>query len=203
VTDIAGVNSAAVGWGAVFVDFDNDGLEDIYLATADPLPAENTNRVFWNNGDSTFTDISIASGASNNGETIGVAYADYDHDGRVDLIIGNRNESYHLYRNTTFAGDWLAVKLFGRGPINRDAVGALAVLELSDGRFLRRRVHIGSSIGADHQRALHFGMGFADPVALTLTWPDGTVEVLDSLPTNQMIEHHYPLPEMIVRIGFE
>jgi hypothetical protein len=69
--------------------------------------------------------------------------------------------------------------------------------------MLRRRVHIGSSIGSDHQRALHFGLGAASPVELTLTWPDGTVEVIDSLPTNQTITRQSPLPEMILSAGFE
>lgn len=202
VTVEAGVNVDAVGWGTVFVDFNNDGWEDIYLATASPFPGA-TNRVYQNNGDSTFLDVSDSSGASNDGATFGVAYADYDSDGRVDIVIGNLHESYHLYRNTSEVGDWLSVKLVGRGPVNRDAVGAVAVLELSDGRFLRRRVHIGSSIGADHQRALHFGLGSADPVEMTITWPDGTLEVIDALPTNQEMVRSYPLPEMILSNGFE
>jgi hypothetical protein len=198
----AGVNADTYAWGTVFVDFDNDGFEDLYLCTSLPDPGK-TNKVFLNNGDSTFLDVSITSGASNPGPSKGVAYADYDLDGRVDIIIGNQDESYHLYRNTSTAGDWLSVKLLGRGPVNRDAVGSLAVLELSDGRFLRRRVHIGSSIGSDHQRAMHFGLGTATPVELTLTWPDGTVEVIDTLPTNQMITREYLVPEMILETGFE
>ena len=203
VTTPAGVNLEAVGWGVAFVDFDNDGWEDLYLATADSAPGL-TNRVFRNNsGDGTFSDVSDASGASNTGHSIGLAYADYDSDGRVDLVIGNQNENYHLFRNTTDAGDWLGVKLYGRGPVNRDAVGTLAELELSDGRLLRRRVHIGSSIGADHQRALHFGLGSTTPVELTLTWPDGTVEVLETLPVNQELVRYYPQPEMILKHGFE
>ncbi len=203
VTTSAGVNLGSPGWGVTFVDFDNDGWEDLYLATAHPDPSL-SNRVYRNNsGDGTFTDVSATSGASNTGDTIGVAYADYDRDGRIDLVIGNQQENYHLYRNTTTAGDWLSVKLYGRGPVNRDAVGTLAELELSDGRQLRRRVHIGSSIGADHQRALHFGLGSATPVELTLTWPDGTVEVLETLPVNQELVRYYPQPEMILKHGFE
>jgi hypothetical protein len=202
VSIIAGVNADAVGWGTVFVDFDNDGLEDLYLSTSSP-EAGRTNRVFKNNGDTTFLDVSESSGASNAGLTIGVVYADYDMNGLVDIVIGNQDEAYHLYQNTSTSGDWLSVSLYGRGPVNRDAVGTLAVLELSDGRILRRRVHIGSSIGSDHQRAMHFGLGNATPVELTLTWPDGMVEVIDSLPTNQTMTRQYPQPEMILQTGFE
>jgi hypothetical protein len=202
VSDPAGVNADALGWGTVFVDFDNDGWEDIYLATASQQPGR-TNRVFLNQGDSTFLDISEISGASNAGFSVGVAFADYDLDGRIDLVLGNRGDRYYLYRNISTAGAWLSVELNGRGPINRDAVGTLAVLELSDGRMLRRRVHIGSSIGSDHQRALHFGLGAASPVELTLTWPDGTVEVINTLPSNQTITRQSPLPEMILSAGFE
>ena len=202
VADEAGVNFDSFAWGTIFVDFDNDGWEDLYLATSS-VPEWEWNRVFKNNSDSTFLDVSETSGASNGGFSMGVAYADYDGDGRVDFVMGNHDDGYYLYRNTSTAGNWLSVKLFGRGPVNRDAVGTLAVLELSDGRLLRRRMHIGSSLGADHQRALHFGLGTADPVELTLTWPDGTVEMTDALPTNQIIQRHYPLPEMILESGFE
>lgn len=202
VSDAAGVNFVAGGWGVMFVDFDHDGWEDLYLATFDSLP-ERSNRVYQNTGSGSFVDVSATSGASNGGTSMGVAYADYDRDGRMDLVLGNYNDGYYLYRNTSTAGDWLSVKLLGRGPVNRDAVGALAVLELSDGRFLRRRVHIGSSFGSDHQRAMHFGLGSADPVALTLTWPDGTVEVIQELPQNQEIVRSYPLSEMIITSGFE
>ena len=202
VGDGAGVNFEATGWGAVFVDFDNDGWEDIYLATSNSSSGE-SNRVFRNLADGTFQDVSAGSGASNGEYTLGVAYADYDADGRVDIVIGNRDEAYHLYRNTSTAGNWLSVNLAGRAPVNRDAVGAVAVLELSDGRLLRRRVHIGSSFGSDHQHALHFGLGPATPVELTLTWPDGTVEVVDSLPSNQAIFRTYPQAPMSFDSGFE
>ncbi len=202
VTGPAGVDVAASAWGTVFMDFDNDGWEDLYLATHNPDPGL-TNRVFRNNGDSTFTDVSDASGASNAGISMGVAYADYDHDGRVDIVVGNPMDAYYLYRNTSTAGNWLSLSLVGSGPVNRDAVGTLAVLELSDGRSLRRRVHIGSSLGADHQRALHFGLGSANPVELTITWPNGMVEVLDNLPTNQSMIHSFSLPELILNTGFE
>jgi len=202
ISDAAGVNFDAIGWGPVFVDFDNDGWEDLYLATQQ-ADAARANRLYWNNGNGTFFDWSGPSGASLTGPTIGVAYADYDQDGRIDLVMGNQHDSYYLFRNTSSAGNWLSIKLEGRAGINRDAVGTLAVLELSDGRVLRRLSHIGSSIGSDHQSALHFGMGGATPVELTLTWPDGTEEVFDTLPINQQIEFLFPLSETIFKTSFE
>jgi hypothetical protein len=204
VTDTAGVNVEAVGWGTVFADFDNDGWEDLYLATADSADGR-TNRMYRNTGLTGFQDVSDSCGASNAGYSIGVAYADYDNDGRLDLVGGNFNDAYYLYRNITAdAGNWLSVKLTGAGHVNRDAVGALALLDLSNGLQLRRRVHIGSSIGADHQRRLHFGLGDATPVNLTVHWPDGVSQIIANPPINEFVSLVHPAQsDGLYRSGFE
>jgi hypothetical protein len=206
VTVPAGVDVYAEGWGSVFVDFDNDGWEDLFLSTSNDQEGR-TDRVFRNTGEGDFDDVSDSSGASDEAISMGVAYADYDRDGRVDLLVGNFYATYRLYRNTSDAGDWLSVRLTGAGPVNRDAVGAVAVLELSDGRMLRRRVHIGSSFGADHQRDLHFGLGKASPVSLNIRWPDGTQKTLTTLPINTRIIQVYTdesdNADSIMSSGFE
>jgi hypothetical protein len=184
-TDVAAAMSCtfdAVGWGSVFADFDNDAGLDIYLATADSAPGYE-NRVFSNRFPQPFDDVSETSGGPDGRMTIGVARADYDADGRVDLVIGNMNSGYRLLRNVTQStGRWLQVELEGGGTINRNAVGTRAVLVLGDGRELHREVRIGESIGAGHGRALHFGLGESVPVRLRIEWSNGDRQIVQNPP---------------------
>ena len=117
-----------------------------------------------------------------------VDVADYDADGRVDLVIGNMGSGYRLFRNVTpTSGHWLQVELEGGGTVNRNAVGARAVLLLDDGRELHREVRIGESIGAGHGRELHFGLGEAAPLRLRVEWPNGDLQHLEKPPLNRRV----------------
>lgn len=177
----------AVGWGSVFADFDNDSDLDLYLATVNAQP-ELSNRLYRNEFPLPFHDLSDAAGADDAGPTIGVARADYDADGRVDLIIGNMGSGYRLFRNVTpTPGHWLQVELAGGGTVNRNAAGARAVLLLDDGRELHREVRIGESIGSGHGRTLHFGLGEATPLRLRIEWPNGDRQYLEAPPLNTRV----------------
>ncbi len=191
----AGVNFDAIGWGTVFFDFDNDGWLDIYLATMDPQP-ERVNRLYQNRGDGGFLDRSYRGGAAHTGPSLGVAYADYNRDGFLDLVVGNWSSGYVLYRNRGVAGsgrDWLNIALVGGGNVNRDGVGARVYLERSDGRVLFQEVKCGSSLGAGNELNLHFGLGDAEVANLTVVWPDGLVQNLGKVASNQFLTLSYPL----------
>jgi hypothetical protein len=176
VTAGAGVHVASIGWGALFFDCDNDGRQDLYLATMLPDPGL-TNRLFRNLGDGSFEDLSKASGADDPGPTIGVASADYDGDGRIDLVIGNLDVGYVLYRNQTpSSGAWLRMSFEGRPPVSRDALGTRVYLTTDDGRVQLRELKSGSSFGAGNEIALHFGLGDRQVDRVRVVWPDGFVE---------------------------
>ncbi len=175
VSEAAGVTVDSIGWGTLFFDCDNDGLQDLYLATMLPDPGK-TNRLYANLGDGTFADLSEASGAADPGPTLGVASADYDADGRVDLVIGNLDDAYYLYRNQTAGGGWLRMTFEGRGPVNRDALGTRVYLT-AGGRTQLQELHSGSSLGAGNEIALHFGLGAAAVEEVKVVWPDGLTEV--------------------------
>jgi hypothetical protein len=190
----AGVNFDAVGWGAVFFDYDNDKFLDIYLATVNQS-ANKANRLFHNLGDGTFADLSEGSGADDTGTTFGVAYADYNRDGLVDLAIGNWNQEYKLFRNDGSAGvgnHWITVELRGVGPVNRDAVGTRAYLTTEDGVTQMQEVKNGSSIGSGNELALHFGLGQANITDLTIVWPDGFTETFTEVLSNTFWQLTYP-----------
>ena len=186
----AGVRlSEAIGWGSVFLDYDNDGRQDLYLAQmVETDGGVGINPLFHNNGDGTFTNLAENSGAGDPGKTIGVSTADYDRDGYVDLIIGNYDEGYKLFRNTLgdqgAGGNWLAVRPAGAGAINRDAIGAKVYVTADDGRVQVQQLMTGTGLGGNSDLELHFGLGAANVDSLRIVWPDGTEQTVAGLKTN-------------------
>lgn len=181
------LNPNSVGWGAVSLDYDNDGARDLYVALAMNDRPGAYNALFHNDGTGVFSDIGHASGADDPGPSVGVAAADYDNDGWVDLVVGNYDRSYRLFRNAGLAGDanrWLALKLVGGGPVNRDAVGARVYVTTSDGRVQMQDVHNGSSVGGGSALTLYFGLGEAEIESVEVRWPDGTSQVVTDLAPN-------------------
>lgn len=179
----------AIGWGTVSFDYDNDGRLDLYLANMVEGDGDvGINPLFHNNGDGTFTNLAEASGAGDPGKTIGVSTADYDRDGYVDLIIGNYDEGYKLFRNTLgdqgAGGNWFALSLSGSGAINRDALGARVYVTDSDGRVQVQQLNNGTGLGGNSGLELHFGLGAAEMESARVVWPDGTEQALDGLHTN-------------------
>lgn len=190
VAEAAGVRyPQGVGWGAVFLDYDNDGWQDLYLGIMEGVAGGSpANPLFHNNGDGTFTNLGESSGVGNPGRTIGVAAADYDQDGWVDLIVGNYDAGYFLYRNRMGSqsdNNWLTLKLVGSGYVNRDAVGARALVTDSNGRTQLQEVKNGSSLGSGDWLELHFGLGAAELAEVRITWPGGQENVLNDLAINQ------------------
>jgi hypothetical protein len=145
----------SMGSGVAVFDFNNDGLLDIFLvngaALVDPMPAgrqpDKTDPRFWNrlyrnNGDGTFTDVTVAAGVRGSGYGMGAAAADYDNDGHTDLYVTNVNGNilYHNNGDGTFtevtdragvrSGGWSAGALF----IDYDRDG---LLDLIVARYLK------------------------------------------------------------------
>jgi len=197
VTLVAGLEGAEVadGWGLVFLDYNNDGYPDLYLA--DGLTSEQPNWLFRNNGDGGFSDVSEGSGAQLSGHSAGVASADYDGDGWVDLLVGNREGGYQLLRNlpsTEPAPSWIRFRLAGAGSTNGDAVGARAVLKVSKGPDLIQEVKLGSSVGSSNDPALHFGLGSQEISQVTIEWPDGAETELEPASLDQELLVLHPGP---------
>jgi len=108
VTAKAGFGSAVVGFtmGSVFGDFDNDGYADLYMAKGGQYEVE-ANRLFHNNGNGTFTDVTEKAGVGLKEFTYGASFVDYDNDGWLDLYcanygVGKKNVLYHNNGNGTF-----------------------------------------------------------------------------------------------------
>ncbi|MER2598960.1 MAG: FG-GAP-like repeat-containing protein [Caldilineales bacterium] len=195
----AGVALSAdtVAWGAVPLDYNNDGARDLYVALMKSNRPGAWNVLFHNEGAGHFTPLGQESGAADPGPSVGVATADYDRDGWVDLVIGNYDRGYHLFRNTALAAPtnhWLAVKLIGAGPVNRDAVGARVTVTTDDGRVQMQDVHNGDGVGGSSSLTLYFGLGNAMLSSMTIIWPDGTQQVYDNLQADTLYRMQYPMP---------
>ena len=193
---LSGLDDDDITWGTFFFDFNNDQWLDLYLSNGDldndaPLP----NYLLQNNGDGTFANMSNASGLNLSLRTTGAAYADYDRDGLVDLIAGNRNDGYRLYRNNGLETEnhrWLSVEFKGGGPVHRNAAGSRAYLYLDNQQTIMQEVKCGSSHGAGNQLALHFGIGESQIDSLHIRWPNEEMASFQNIPSGNFLEIIYP-----------
>ncbi|MCE2500705.1 MAG: PD40 domain-containing protein [Dehalococcoidia bacterium] len=193
-----------VSWGAVFFDYDNDGWEDLYAASgyldSDPFTNHRNqpNLLLRNTGDATFADVSSVSGADDRGVGRGVAYADFDDDGCLDLYVANLGlagdgpQSAKLFRNScAWGGNWLRIATQGTVS-NRDGIGA-RITVTAGGRTQIREITAGSSNKGQNMLPAHFGLGAADQAdSVEIRWPSGAVQTLEDVPANQrltIIEH--------------
>jgi enediyne biosynthesis protein E4 len=214
VAERAGVNfPMGIGWGAVFLDYDNDGWRDLYLAIADTADHKDigANKLFRNNADGTFTSVACHNEATDVRMSIGVAYADYDHDGWVDLVVGNLDEGYRLYKNQqgqTSDNHWLAIQLVGAGPVNRDAVGARVYVTTPDGITQMQEVILGSSVMAGNDLVQYFGLGGERSAEVRIRWSNGEEQVIQNVRADRRYKIQYgetalqPLPTTpVAKIG--
>lgn len=202
--DTAGVGvheNGVTGWGAMFLDFDNDGWRDLFLAATTVKPRalepgalmdmlfERQNYLYHNRGDGSFHDVTPAVWKERPRPTMGAAYADFDGDGWMDFIVSEWNEGFTLYRNLGLEGagnHWLTVRLTGGEGVNRDAIGARVTVKTADGLIQMQEVKSGSSLGAGNELALHFGLGAAEEADVTVVWPDGSAETYLAVPADQV-----------------
>jgi hypothetical protein len=180
-----------VTWGVAFFDFNLDGWEDLYFAAGNVTAGIDTangiqpNELYVNNRHGGFVDKSTASGAADTGESKGVAFADYDRDGRMDMFVVNQAGTPHLFRNVTPMGKrhWLEVNLVGTRS-NRDACGARLVLKTgASPKPMMREVFCGSiSVASGSQKAVLFGLDTQKAAtSLTIFWPSGKKQVLKNV----------------------
>ncbi len=175
---LAALGKSYTGWGASWADLDLDGNLDLVLANG-AVPLVDLKRdaqrvqVLENLGESAgFADAGTVlgpfAGRRLNGR--GLATADFDNDGDLDVAIGSVGGPLVLLRNTGASGHWLEVSL------DRFAPGARVTVVLPDGRKLVREVHAGSSYLSSEDPRVHFGLGAVSRVAeVVVRYPGGRV----------------------------
>ena len=203
-TDAANVRDGSWGWGAAFIDYDNDGDLDLvmtngidYRVGPNDLPpliqghldAFRTDRMrFWRNDGGVMTELSDVVGITDRGSGKGLLVFDYDNDGDQDIFVVNNAGAPRLYRNDGGnARDWLRIRLAGADS-NREGIGARIMVQVSpDGPELVREVRSGGQFLSQSETIAHFGLGSGDePVfEVRIHWPkSGKTEVISDVPRN-------------------
>jgi hypothetical protein len=183
-----------------FFDYDLDGLLDI--VAIDGHVADDINSVqpkvtyaepphlFRNLGQKKFEEITSKVGPGFGRPIVGrgAAYADFDNDGDLDLLITTNNGPAYLFRNDGGnQNNFLRVKAVGTVS-NRDAIGAKVSVKLASGAELRNMVRGGSSYCSQSELVLTFGLGKADKVSrVEVAWPSGRKDVVSDVIANQLV----------------
>jgi hypothetical protein len=187
----------SLAFGVFFIDYDLDGWLDIFaanghieeeIARVQPkVRFAQTPLVFRNLGKSKFEDVSAKLGPDLAKPMVarGAAYADFDRDGDLDVLVTGNHGPAALYRNDAARGNnWLQVKLKG-GRSNASAIGAVVRIESASGRQWRT-VHSGGSYCSQSELALTFGLARdAFVAAIEIEWPSGKKQRLTNVKPNQ------------------
>jgi hypothetical protein len=172
------------GWGDSWVDLRNSGRLDLVVASGD-IPVTNLKknagpvRVLAQQPDGSFVPANLLKKLRTNAR--GLAAADFDNDGRVDIAINSIGGPLVLLRNESKAGNWLEVNVRPFSP------GAVVAAVLPDGRRLVREVQAGSSYLSSEDPRVHFGLGEAKTAEVTVWYPDGSVRRLANVRANRIL----------------
>ena len=185
-----------LAWGVDFIDFNNDGWLDMFVANGhlddniaeiDPIGTyAQPNQLFLNDRGIRFSENPDAAIAQQK-VSRGTAFGDMDNDGDIDIVVSNLKDTPTILRNDgDNTSQWLAVKLIGTH-CNRDAIGA-RVTVISEDLTQMREVKSGSGYLSQNDLRLHFGLGAAVSVdSLTVRWLCGKVQTLQNIETNQVL----------------
>ena len=195
---LAGITHLFVGWGAHFLDYDNDGnldlamvnghLNEVIERTRTDVSYREPPLLLRNNGDGTFRNVEEIAGPvfRQKFRARGLAVGDFDNDGGSDLIFTQLDDKPVLLRNTwAKRGAWIGLDLEGTHG-NRDAIGAKVILH-ANGRKLVRWVEGGGSYLSSHDRRLVFGLGTGahGELSAEIIWSSGYKQTVAGLVANQ------------------
>jgi enediyne biosynthesis protein E4 len=183
-----GLHTQYLGWGTMFLDFDNDSWPDLLVVNGHVYPEVDKQHLgsnyqeprilYRNNGNGTFSDISNEAGpgitTAMSGR--GLAIGDLWNDGRISAVISNMNAPSSLLVNQVrSANHWLGIYVIGTKS-NRDGIGARVSVKIG-AHMLVDEVRSGSSYDSNNDIRLHFGLGTAAKVEwVQIRWPNGSAE---------------------------
>lgn len=186
----AGITDRGMGWGVAFLDYDNDTRPDVYVANETKFAVDYKyyDNVLYRNEDGQMFQVATNDALKSPYGGYGVAVADLDQDGRLDLVIANSGENGNQALINQMENDhhWVRIKLEGTQS-NRSAIGARVTLESGSVRLVDE-VNAGTGFSGQNSLYLHFGLGQEEKIdRLTILWPSGLEEVFENLPVDQAL----------------
>ncbi|HEY3740435.1 MAG TPA: CRTAC1 family protein [Bryobacteraceae bacterium] len=189
----------SLSFGVFFFDYDLDGWPDIFAANGHideeigrvqpKIQFKEPPLLFHNQGKGKFEDVSKQAGADFERAIVarGAAYADFNGDGALDVLISTNGGPAYLFRNDTAGrGNWLRLKLAGTKS-NRSAIGAVVHVQAAGGRQTQV-VHSGSSYCSASDLGLTFGLGAdASAASIDIEWPSGVKQHLANVKGGQSL----------------
>jgi hypothetical protein len=188
------------GWGIGIFDFDNDGLKDVFTANShvsdrvesfEATEYKQHNNVFRNTDGGRFEDATAGAGNSFLQAVRahrGCAFADFNRDGRIDVVTSSLGDRPEIWENVSSGGNtWIILKLTGTKS-NRDGIGAVV-------RIGNQTNVMTSSVGyaSSSHYGVHFGTGQRKEVdRIEIRWPSGVRQTLQNVKTNQVVEVREP-----------
>ncbi len=217
---LSGISQTDWSWTPLLADFDNDGFRDLIVTNGFPRDVSDHdfmayrdqhkgiysdrnildqipevklhNYAFRNNGDLRFTDETGNWGLEQPSFSNGAAYADFDNDGAMDMVINNINDPAFLYRNTsrdkdTASGNFIQVKFKG-GRQNVNGLGAVVTIYYDRGKLQVYENNPYRGYLSTMQGVAHFGLGRVSVIdSLIVDWNNGKKQILTGVKANQTL----------------
>ena len=202
-------SNTLVNWDCHFFDYDLDGDMDLWFGVGRiNLDISNQyNSLYRNDGDVDgdgmidFTDVADELGISGankssgyargGNKTMGVALADFDNDGDLDLLLAHANAAPQLWRNTAVEdglGGWLKVRLQGtEGGSNSHGIGCIVEVHLEDGTILKQHAYAGDGFLGSSDPSVHFGLGEQSIVEVKVKWSTGYIQTVGDVQVDSEI----------------
>jgi hypothetical protein len=194
------------GWGAKFIDYDNDGFKDLFVGQGHVMDNIQLTQpdvryleppLLLRNGMRKFVDVSAQSGPifQRRLAARGVAFGDFNNDGFLDIAINCNAGPALLLKNSGNTNHWLIVNTIGTRS-NRDGIGAELQLTANDGKRQYGFVSTASSYLSASDKRVHFGLGSGTALKLLeIRWPSGTIQKLSDVKADQILTVREPLTE--------
>jgi hypothetical protein len=194
---IAAVSKMHSGWGTHFLDFDNDGWKDLFVAQGhvmdnieltQPGIRYHETPLLLRNVKGKFLDVSARAGApfASPMAARGAAMGDLNNDGAVDVVVSTVDGPPRVLRNGDTTNHWLSIDTIGTKS-NRDGMGASVRITTSSGKEQFGFVSTAGSYLSAHDKRLHFGLGQEREVKLLeIQWPSGIVQTWKNVAADQI-----------------
>ncbi len=190
------VNTQHLGWGTAFIDVDQDGWKDLFVANGHVYPGVDKHDIgekffqsrllYWNRGDGQFHDMVGAAGPGIAAEhsSRGIAIADLDNDGTLEIVTVNMHQPPSLLKNFATTGNSILVEALMES--GRAALGAKIDVTAGD-RTQSDEVRSGGYHISHSDFRVHFGLGDAEIVDIAIRWPDGEKSSFSGVPANTWV----------------